>query len=838
MVATLWQDLTHGARLLRKNPGFAFVAMASIAIGVGANAAMFSLADTLVLRPLTVPHASEIVTLSAVVPNSGFLSPTSSAVSYPDYEDVRDQARSFASLVAFRLIVVSFADRADQPAQRTFGMAVSGNLFDALGIQAARGRALTPEDDRVIGRDAVVVLGHALWQQQFAGDPGIVGRRIRLGGVDMTVVGVMPDGFTGPDQFVQPAFYVPFAIMPTLASGSAVVELTKRDVHNIAVKGRLKPGVSIGQAAEEVSLIAANLARAYPDTNRNQGLTVQTEFDARVQARPQLAVLALMLVTLSMIVLLLACANVAGLLASRAPVRAREMALRLAIGAGRLRITRQLLVESLLIAVSGGAVGLLLGSAIITFLRQIQVPTDVPLKLTMDLSDRVLVVGFILATLSAIGSSIIPAWQSSRTDLVSHLKNQGAADQRRQRLWGRNLLVSGQVGLSLVLLTAAVFLYRAHQSEYGRGPGFRTDHLLLMSFQPDLAGYDVAHAARFQDMLRDRATAIPGVRSVAFTSSVPFDGISIENTTIGPEGFQFPEGTSFVRVRSARVDAGYFDTLGIGMTSGRAFRTSDTGETPRVAVVNQTFAARYWPGRVAIGKRFRLTPAAGRAPQSDTSVEQPWIEIVGIAEDTRYRTLSEEPTPFIYYPLAQNPAPDTTIMLRTDSDPASFAAPLRAAVRALDPNMPVFGVQTMDEFYRASAVSVGNMLIQTVGAMGLIGLLLSVVGLYGLVAYAVNRRTREIGIRMAVGAQSGTVLRMVMRHGLLLAGFGTAGGILASAVTGSLLRAVFPFPNVPGVDVMTYVIVVPTLLGVALLAAYLPARRAAHIDPLLALRTD
>ena len=838
MVTTLWQDLTHGARLLRKNPGFAFVAMASIAIGVGANAAMFSLADTLVLRPLTVPRASEIVTLSAVVPTSGFLSPTSSALSYPDYEDVRDQARSFASLLAFRLIVASFADRADQPAQRKFGMAVSGNLFDALGIQAARGRALTPEDDRVVGRDAVVVLDHALWQQQFAADPGIVGRRIRLGGVDMTVVGVMPDGFTGPDQFVQPSFYVPFAIMPALTSGSAVVELTKRDVHNIAVKGRLKPGVSIEQAAQEVSLIAANLARAYPDTNRNQGLTVRTEFDERVQARPQLAVMALMMLTLSMIVLLVACANVAGLLVSRAPIRAREMALRLAIGAGRLRVTRQLMVESLLIAVGGGAVGLLVGSAVIAFLRQIQVPTDVPLKLTMDLSDRVLVVGFVLATLSAVASSLIPAWQSSRTDLVGQLKNQGVSDQRRQRLWGRNLLVSGQVGLSLVLLTAAVFLYRAHQSEYGRGPGFRTDHLLLMSFQPDLAGYDTARAARFQDMLRDRAAALPGVRSVAFTSSVPFDGISIENTAVAPEGFQLPEGASFVRVRSARVDAGYFDTLGIRVTSGRAFRSTDTTETPRVAVVNETFASRYWPGSVAVGKRFRLTPPTGGAAGQAGGAGEPWIEIVGIAADTRYRALSEAPTPFVYYPLAQNPAPDSTVMLQTDADPASVAAPLRAAVRALDPNMPVFGVQTMEEFYRASALNVGNMITQTAGAMGLVGLVLSVVGLYGLVAYAVNRRTREIGIRMAVGAQSGTVLRMVMRHGLLLAGFGTVGGLLASAVTGSLLRAVFPFPNVPGVDVMTYVIVVPTLLGVTLLAAYLPARRAARIDPLLALRQE
>jgi macrolide transport system ATP-binding/permease protein len=837
MVGTLCQDLKHGGRMLRKNPGFAVVAMASIAIGVGANAAMFSLADTLVLRPLPVPRASEIVTLSAVVPNSGFLSPTSSAVSYPDYEDVRDQARSFANLVAFRLIVASFADRADQPTQRKFGMAVSGNLFDALGIQAARGRALTPEDDRVAGRDAVVVLDHELWQQQFASDPAIVGRQIRLGGVDMTVVGVLPIGFTGPDQFVQPSFYVPFAIMPALTSGSAVVELKKRDVHNIAVKGRLKPGVSIEQAAQEVSLIAANLARTYPDTNRNQGLTVRTEFDARVQARPQLAVMALMLITLSMIVLLVACANVAGLLASRAPVRAREMAMRLAIGAGRLRITRQLLAESLLVAVGGGAIGLLLGSAIIAFLRELQIPTDVPLKLTMDLSDRVLAVGFTLATLSAVGSSLIPAWQSSRTDLVSHLKNQGTANPRRQRLWGRNLLVSGQVGLSLVLLTAAVFLYRAYQSEYGRGPGFRTDHLLLTSFQPDLAGYDVSRAARFQEMLRERAAALPGVRSVAFTSSVPFDSISIENTAVAPEGFQFADGTSFVRVRSARVDAGYFETFRIGITNGRAFHSSDTAATPRVAVVNETFASRYWPRGVAIGKRFRLTPPSGTSG-SAAGTEQPWIEVVGIAADTRYRSLAEGPTPFIYYPLAQNPAPDTTIVLHTESDPASFASPLRAAVRALDPNMPVFGVQTMEDFYKASAVNVGTMLIQTVGAMGLIGLLLSVVGLYGLVAYAVNRRTREIGIRMAVGAQAGTVLRMVMRQGLVLAGAGTLLGVVASAAASGLLRAAFPFPDVPRVDLTTYALVVPTLCIVTLLAAYIPARRAARIDPLRALRQD
>lgn len=297
----MWQDLNHSIRMLLKNPGFSLVAMISIAIGVGANAAMFSLADTLVLRPLTIPRASEFVTVAAVVPKSGFASPTAFALSYPDYEDVRDEARSFSALVAFRLIAASFADRADQPAQRKFGMAVSGNLFDTLGVQPIHGRAIGIDDDRVVGRDPVVVLDNELWRQQFAADPGIVGRRIRLGGVEMTAVGVMPAGFTGPDQFVQPSFYVPFAITPALTNASEAIELARRDIHNIVVKGRLTPGVSVEQAAEEVAVIGRNLQRSHPETNRDQGLTARTEFDARVEARPQLAVAAAVPMTLALI---------------------------------------------------------------------------------------------------------------------------------------------------------------------------------------------------------------------------------------------------------------------------------------------------------------------------------------------------------------------------------------------------------------------------------------------------------------------------------------------------------------------------------------------------------
>jgi predicted permease len=828
MLTTLWQDLRHGVRMLRKNPGFAFVAMASIAIGVGANSAMFSLADTLVLRPLTVPRADEIVNVTTVAPKSGFSSPAAAALSYPDYEEVRDRTQSFSSLAGFRLIVASFADRADQPAQRKFGLAVSGNLFDMLGVQPVLGRAIGASDDRVVGRDPVIVLDHDLWRQQFGANPQVIGRTIRIAGVDMTVVGVMPEGFTGPDQFVHPTFYVPFAMMPALKMVGTTFDLTSREVRNIAVKGRLKPGVSVDQAAQDVALIGESLQRAHPDTNRNYGLTAQTEFAARVAARPQLAGAAIMVMTLSLTVLLVACANLAGLLTSRAPVRAREMAMRLAIGAGRGRLIRQLVVESLLLAIGGGALGLLLAAAVIAVLRGVQLPTDVPLKLTFDLNDRVLLVGLIVATLSAIGSSLVPALRSARTDLVSNLKSAGAADPRRTRPWGRNLLVCGQVGLSLVLVTVAVFLYRAYQSEYGRGPGFRTDHVLLMSFEPDLAGYDTPRAERFYDLLAERVRTIPGVRSVAFTSSVPFDSISIENTPVVPEGFQFAPGIDSVRVRSARVDEEYFNTLGVGIVAGRGFRRTDTADSPSVAVVNQTFASRYWPGRDAVGRRFRLVDGNTTA----------WMEIVGVAEDTRVRSLSERPTEFVYYSRRQVPAPDSTLLLQTDGDPAAFAAPLRAAVRTLDANIPVFGVQTMQEFYNASSVSATNLLIELVGGMGSMGLALAIVGLYGLVAYSVHRRTREIGIRMAVGARAGAVLLMVMRQGLLLAGAGTLVGVAASAATSGLLRAAFPFPDVPRVDMTTYLLVVPTLFVVTLLSAYIPARRAAHIDPLRALRQD
>jgi predicted permease len=824
MIEGLIEDVKHGARMLVKNPGFAAVAIVSIAIGVGANAAMFSVADTLVLRPLTLPRASDIVTITAVVPRSGFAPPQSAALSYPDYLDVRDQAQSFESLVAYRLVVATFAARPDDFARRMFGVAVSGNLFDTLGVQPALGRAFAADEDRVGSRDPVVVLDHDTWMREFGGDGSAVGRTVRIGDLDMTIVGVMPRGFSGPDQFVLPEYYIPLAVLPRLQS-LPPDELTRRDLRNLAVKGFLKPGVALRRADEEVQAIGERLRGSYSDTNRNQGLAVRTEFEARVDARPQLAVISAMLIALALVVLLVACANLAGLLSSRAPARARELALRLAIGAGRRRLMRQLMVETLILAAGGGAIGLLVANGVIGMFERLDFPTDVPLKLAFQLDARVLVFGIAVATIGALASSLAPAWRSTRVDLVDTLKNEAAADPRRSRLWGRNMLVSLQIALALVLLTVAGMLYRGFAVELGRGPGFRVDHVLLASFDPDLLSYDAPRAERFYRAVKERALALPGVKSVALTSSVPMDGISVENTALAPERFIFPAGTSFVRVRSARVDEGYFDTLGIGILAGRAFRSTDTADSPPVAIVNDTFASRYFPGSSPLGKRFRLMEG-----------EHAWLEIVGVAATHKYRALSEAATEFVYMPWAQHPSNDTTLIIETTTGPEAAALPLRAAVRTIDRNMPVLALQTMENFFRAGSVTVTTVLVSTVAGMGSTGLALALIGLYGLVAYSVSRRTREIGIRVAVGASPRSVLGMVLRHAALLVACGTAAGLVASIAMRGLLRAVFPFEDAGNPALTAHLVVVPALLAITLLAAYVPARRASRIDPVRVLR--
>jgi predicted permease len=807
--------------MLAKSPGFSLVAVLSIAIGVGANAAMFSVADGLILRPLPVPDADGLVIVSARTPTG---ENRNSGISYPDYSDLRDRTQSFEGLAASRGIVASVGRERDESVQSRVGRAVSGNFFDVLQMRADRGRTFLPEEDRVLARDPVVVLSHETWRQQFNADADIVGQPIRLNGLEFTVIGVMPEGFTGISPYVPTAFYVPLAMMPALDTGNQPNPLERRDVRTLSVVGRLNPDVSLVLASQEVGLIASALEQQHPDTNHKYGLLVRTERDARYEEFFPVFTLSMMLIGLALAVLLVACANVAALLTSRAPVRAREIAVRLAIGGSRVRLLRQLITEAIVIAIPGGAVGLWLGDGGIRSFQQFQVVSDAGVRFTYALDRRALVVGFVAAAVSAVLSSLVPAWRSTRTvNLSSTLRNTMIPGSRTQRLWGRHGLVALQIALTLVLLTVAVSFYRAFEAEYGRGPGFRTDQLLLASLDPRLARYDELRTAEFYRELKERVSAIPGVRSVALTSYVPLSQDGADLAAIVPEGYELPPGVESLTVASARVDEQYFDTIGIPIVSGRGFKAIDTANAPRVAIVSQGMAARYWPGEDPLGRRIRLTASAD------------WMEIVGVAADSKFRLFTSTSTPFLYLPRLQRPAARSTLLVRTERESLSVAAPLGAAIREIDRGMPILGMRTMEEFYHANAKNLNTVVVRTIAAMGAMGLLLALIGLYGLMAYAVSRRTREIGIRMAVGALPGSVLRMFLQQGSLPSIGGVALGVLGSIVVGGLIQSTFPGT---GRDVVTYLLVVPVIVATVMLAAYIPARRAARIDPLAALKQD
>jgi putative ABC transport system permease protein len=819
----VWQDVRYGCRTLAGSPGFTLVAVCSLAIGIGANGAAFSWADALLLRPLPVARPAEVVTVGSTMSVEGF---SRIGASYPDYVDVRDRSTSFDGLVAFTGVTSGVAPTRDALPMLKLGLLVSGNFFTVMGVEPELGRGFRPEENAVPGRDAVVIISHNLWKQQFASDPSVLGRRMQLSGVEFTIVGVAPERFAGMNNFVRSDFYAPLMLWPRLLGDTNERPLEDRNYRSLTLKGRLKSGVSLARAQTELSVIGKDLERAYPDTNRNRGLVVRTELQMRIAQSPPDSMLIAMLATLAAAVLAVACANVAGLLTSRAPARAREMAMRLAIGAGRGRLITQLMTESLLIALAGGVLGLAVAYGGIAAFRQIQIPTDLPIALTFQLDRRVLVFSLIVATLSAVLFGLAPALQTSRADLTMVLKG-GESIVGRRRRWGRNVLVCGQVAVSVVLLALATFMYRGFREQLSSGPGYRTDHLLMMSFDPSLVHYTEEQTRRFFLDLAERARALPGVRSVSLTSFVPMATDGINASSIVPEGHQLPPGKDTLTLFSARVDEHYLGTMQIPIVRGRGFVEQDSTNTPRVAVVNEQYVRHYSPDQDPIGKRFQLRERGGPT----------WITIVGVARTTKYVWAAEPPTEFIYFPYRQSPQSQMALLVESAGDPSSLVAPLRGVVQSLDRTQPIFNVRTMEELYRMRTITIFNVIIGTIGAMGTMGLVLAIVGLYGLVAYATSRRTREIGIRMAIGAGRPAVLRMVLRQGLVLAVAGLVIGLLAGVAVERLLQAAFPSGD-DRFDPMALALVAPLVLAATFAAVYLPARRAARLDPMKALRYE
>ena len=820
-----WHDVRYGCRLLAASPGFASIAVLSLAIGIGANCAIFSFADALLLRPLPVARPGDVFTVGSNSSVEAF-GISSLVSSYPDFVDIRDRATSLDGLVAFRYVTVGVAIDPDAAPRVRTGVMASSNLFTVMGVEPTIGRSFRPEEDQVPGRDAVVVLGRTMWEQEFASDQAVLGRRIRINGEPFTIVGVAPPGFTGLDQLVRSDFFVPLMMSSRLINDPKAASLNTRDTRTLTLKGRLGAGVSQASAQSELTAIAADLERAYPDTNRNRRFTIRTELQARVAQDPPDTMLLGMLFTLALAVLLVACANVAGLLTSRAPARAREIALRLAIGAGRARLVRQLVTESLLIALAGGVLGLAVGYAGMTLFRQIEIPTDLPIALAFRLDRRALVFSLIVAVGSAVISGLVPAIQATRTDLTAIIKAADSVVPGRRRRWGRAVLVAAQVAISVVLLAVAMFMYRGFGAQLANGPGYRTDHLLMMGFDTALLRYTGVQSRQFFERVAEQARAVPGVKSVTLSTSVPMLNDSISGVTVVPEGFQFPPGRDNASVLASSVDEHYFDTMALTILQGRNFRIDDGVNAPRVAIVNQQFARHYWPNQDPIGKRFRLVDR-----------DNAWVEVVGLAQTSKYVFIAEPPTEFVYLPYRQQQPQRMMMLAQSVGDPSTLAGPLRDVVRRLDGNLPVSGVRTMEALYEMRATRIFSVLITLIGSMGLMGLGLAIVGLYGLTAYAVGRRTREIGIRMAVGADPAALVRMVLRQGLGLALVGLGIGVVASVGAGRLLQAAFPTGGDQG-DIVALLLVIPVVLAVTFLAAYVPARQASRVDPILALRQD
>jgi putative ABC transport system permease protein len=644
------------------------------------------------------------------------------------------------------------------------------------------------------------------------------------------VIGVAPETFPGMYIFMRPDFYMPLAMAQAFSTNPQKNFFVDRDDRELVVRARLRPGTTLRQARNELAVLARNFEREYPKLNRDRGAAVHTQFEMRTQDNDVNWKFSVIFTILALAVLLVACTNAAGILLSRARARTREIAVRLAIGAGRFRLIRLLLTESLVLACLGGLGGIAVGYAGIKLMSTFSIPTELPLTIPFRMDTRVLLASLALSVLSALFCGLAPALQSTRMDLVNGLK---AADvdgpgSGRKRLRGRNALVVAQISMSLMLLAASFLMFRGFHNSLREGVEFATearDHVLMVRFDPRLVQYDAAQTQQFYKLLSERVREAPGVRSTAFTQNPPLGLDDFDRVAFVPDGLQMPRDRESFTSTMDTVDEGYFETMGVPILRGRGFQASDSADASPVAVVNEQFAKHYWPGADPVGKRIRLDHRAGTP-----------VEIVGVAQTIKYRDTFNKPIDFVYMPLAQHPVPRMILLVRSTGDSLQLIKPVKEIVRTLDPNMPMLETRTYEDLYRYSAVDGPAVAVKLVGSLGAVGLLLAIAGLYGVVAYNASRRTREIGIRIAIGARPADVLRLVMGKGLVLVGAGTALGLAMGFAVERLMNSMLF--NAGGVDIVVYLIVVPSMVLVTMLAAYVPARRASRIAPTLALRYE
>ena len=821
---TLFQDLRYASRQLWTNWGFTLLVVLTVSIGIGANTAVFSMINGF-HKPLPVPDADQIVVLAAQTKGdeTGFRY----RLSFLQIQDLRQQAPQFSGVFAAGLDEggISIAGRA-YPFIFDY---VTGNFFSTLGVVPAMGRLIQPGEGEVPGSEPSIVLGYSFWQRRLGSRRDIVGQQIRINGIPARVIGIAPPDFHGVYEGLDPEGYVPLSgLIPAVEEKRTFSDRSHRPFTAFA---RLKPGITIAQAQSAVDVLGARFAQQYPETDKGIGIRVIPEQEARPVPTSPLAerspIIRGFLLLLAAVVLALACMNVANLLLLRGTVRQRELAIRAALGSGRFRLLRQALTESLLLAALGTVGGLILGKwGSDAFAASIDLATDIPTVLDFSFDWRVFSYALAAAVATGLLIGVWPALRASKTDAGAALHDGSRGETGgpgRQRV--RSVLVVGQVAGSMVLLIVAGLFMRSLQNEQNMKLGFEPDHLLNARMDPEWAGYDEARTKNFYRELERRVAAIPGVQSASLAFSSPLGYYNAGNLVF-IEGRQLDADSQPPLIGCNFVDPPYFKTLKTRILRGREFTDFDDERAPPVAIVNQAMASRYWPNQDPIGKRFRIT-----------SADSPLVQVVGVAEDGRYVSISEDQLPYFYLPLAQRYVSMRVLQVRSAGAPEDLSARVDREIHMLDADMPITDLQTM----KRSLNGLGGFMVVKLGArqaatMGMLGLVLAVIGVYGVVSFGAAQRTREIGIRMAMGAKPLDVLRLVLRQGVALVAAGVFAGLVITLASVRLLSRVLVM--VSATDPIAFVGVTVLLTVIALGACYIPAYRAMRVDPMTALRHE
>ena len=822
-IEMFFRDLRLAFRNIRKYPGFTIIVVLSLALGIGANVAVFSLADALILRPLPVPHASDVI----VVDTAASKLTRYGGNSYLDYLDFCARSKSFESLAIAQQMSAGMNTSAAAPSSRpenVSGQLVSANYFSALQVKPIVGRDFLPEEGQVPDKFPVAIISYSLWNRVFAKDSAIAGKHIKLNGHSFTIVGVLPQSFTSADLFYRPDIYVPAMMSAEVASDGAEI-LKQRTYRAFAMVGRLHPGVTVAQAQSEMNVIMSDLEREHPESNKDNIAIVRTEMGRRLESG--LVAVPSLLGGLVVLVLLMACANVASLMMARATARLKDTSTRLALGASRATLVRQFLTESVVLAAFGGVAGTLFAYACIQGMRLLLPVTDRPEGPDFRLDVRSLVCVAIASAVAVLLFGLTPAFMAVKDAWSAVMTTRSSASASRSySAVARRVLIGGQIALSVVLLMGGGLFLKSFSRAQNIDVGFNPQHLLLITIDPLLQGYSNNQSSQFHEQLLQRVAALPGVASATVATKAPF--LSGDSWDMSIDGYTAPDGEKFRDIVNNEVDPKYFSTMQIPILYGREFAPTDTKRSPGVAVVNATFARNFITGSgdmsKALGHIIRLRDGLP-------------LQIVGISKDSSYGDqLGTPPPPVFYLPFLQQGGPRATLHVRSEAEPAVILPAVRAEIAALDAEISPVSVYKMTDLISQGGLFFPRIIAVVGGAFGFVAMSLAAVGLYGVVSFMVGRRTQEIGIRMTLGAQRGAVLRMVLANGLILASVGLLVGLAIALVAAPAIRSMLV--GVSPYDPATFVAISAALLAATAVASYLPAARATRVDPILALRHE